>query len=268
MTDDRLRLAQLLTAITDMHQRLGDEALHARINETSMYIPGGDALNMLGPAANLQAWEYRYEAAEAAGMTIATDYAYDQIDHEDHPLLVLASWEDTIRDELGQPTDLKATVQRAADYLRNHIDYLCDNWLPIDALIHDLYRVKNRLETILHDGIRPDRGVPCMECGTLLVKIWGDAVDGSDDKWHCSTCETWSNVEQYTLAVTYAARAHAKGLTASDMEDEYRIRPGTLRVWASRGLVKKRGKDSSGRQLYDVQDALNARENADVANVS
>lgn len=264
MRDDlRLKIAQELTTITTLYTHLAVEALHRPANEAGLYIPGGDATVMAGPAANLEAWENQVEAAEVAYFAGGDIPWLDISDQDSDPppaLLVLAYWEDRIRAERNQPTDLTATVHRAADYLRGQLDYLVDSFIAVDELTRDLRNLRTRLETVLKDGIRPDRGVPCMTCGTLLVKTWGQATDGSQDKWHCSTCQTWSNHEQYKLAVKYAARAHAKGLTAPDMEDEYRVPAGTVRVWAHRGDVKKRGRDASGRQLYDVADTLAMRD--------
>ena len=276
MTDNlRLRIAREMTSIVTLYADLHTEALHRPANSAGLYIPGGDALNMLGPAANLEAWQHRYETLEEAGFEAGQDYVFDQVDSDEHPLLVLAGWEDVIRDARNQPTDLRATVQRAADYIRSSMDWMLDTdqygnimFLGTDALLHDLHRVRSRMENLLHDGIRYDRGVPCMECGTLLVKIWGNNPDGTDDKWHCSTCSEWSNEEQYRLAVKYAARAHAKGLTASDMEDEYRVKPGTLRAWVSLGKVKRRGRDNSGRWMFDVSYTLAMRDSDNVDKVS
>lgn len=270
---DRLRLlmAKDLTAIVSMYEDLEAEAINRADQASEDVMPGGDALNMLGPAANLQAWEHRYETEEGRGTTVGrADYAADQVDHEDHPLLVLASWEDVVRDERGQPTDLRATVQRAADYLRDAMDWMLATdddgqirWLPLDALVRDLRRVRGRLESVLHDGIRDDRGVPCMYCGRPLTKVWADAAE--NDRWHCQPCNLWSTPEQYDLAVQADFRATSDRLNATDMHLQYRIRPGTLTAWASRSLVRKRGRDASGRQLYDVNDALEQRDKSDVA---
>jgi hypothetical protein len=260
MTDLRLQLARDLRAICELHAHLADEAAH---RAASKDLPGGDALVMLGPAANLETWAWQIDQAETAYFAGATDQWLEVYDQDNDPppvLLVLAYWEDKVRDERNQPTDLRATVRRSADYLLGQLDLRSTEYLGVEELATDLRNLRTRLESVLHDGIRLDRGVPCMNCGTLLVKIWGQATDGTDDRWHCSTCETWSNVEQYKLAVKYAARAHAKGLTATDMEDEYRVPAGTIRVWAHRGLVKKRGRDASGRQLYDVADTLATRD--------
>lgn len=274
MTDDlRLRISICLTSIVSMYSRLHDEATHQRVNEAGLYIPGGDALNMLGPAANLEAWQHRYETLEDAGFGPHQDYVYDQIDVDDHPLLVLAGWEDVIRDHRNQPSDLKATVNRAADYIRGQLDWLIGysdhdtpNFLPIDALVADLRRVRARLERLLHDGEQVDRGVPCMKCGEDLVKVWG--VNEDTDRWHCKACHEWSTPEQYHQAVKYDYMANSDKLTATHMEEQYRVKPGTLRKWASDGDVRKRGKDDSGRTLYDVEDTLKMRDGDKVDKVS
>ena len=51
--------------------------------------------------------------------------------------------------------------------------------------------------------------------------------------------------------------------TAGQMQLKYRIKPGSLRQWANRGKVRKRGRDESGRMLYDVADALALRDNGE-----
>ena len=264
MTDLRISIPRDLRAIKSLHASLATEIYFQAHNKD---LPGGDAMVMLGPAANLEAWEWQVESAELAFFAGNRDDWLDLDDQDSDPapaLLVLAYWEDKVRDERGNPTDLRATVERAADYMLGQLDWLVTVYLEVEELARDLRRLRARLEAVLKDGIRLDRGVPCMTCGTLLIKIWGHATDGRDDKWHCSLCEEWSNVEQYMLAVKYAHRSNAPALTAPDIEDEYRVPAGTVRVWAHRGDIKKRGKDGSGRQLYDVKDTLDMRDSSEI----
>lgn len=267
----RTRMAQDLSAIVLLYEHLPTESVNRADQASEDVLPGGDALNMLGPAANTQAWQYQYEHQEELGTTTGrADYAADQVDHEDHPLLVLATWEDVVRDERGQPADLRATVKRAADYLRSSLDWMLatdtdgvPQFLPLDALVRDLRKVRGRLEGVLHDGIRHDRGVPCMYCGQPLTKVW--ALEAEDDRWHCRPCDLWSTPEQYDLAVQADFRATSDRLNSTDMTTQYRIPPGSLTGWASKGVVRKRGRDASGRQLYDVNDALTQRDKHDAA---
>jgi len=116
------------------------------------------------------------------------------------------------------------------------------------------------LENVLKEGNRADRGVPCMDCGEQLVKVWGGATDASEDGWRCYPCDLTSTHEQYALAVRADYLRHAEALTATDMLEAYRIPSGSLRVWVNRGRVRKCGKDDSGRMLYDVEQAINQRD--------
>jgi hypothetical protein len=262
MTDLRISIARDIRAILSLHANLPNEAAHRAYDRE---LPGGDALVMHGPAANLQAWEHQVEAAEAA--FFAGDRGWLDLDDNDADpqpaLLVLAYWEDKIRDERNQPTDLRATVRRASDYLLSQIDYLVQQYLSVEELARDLRALRTRLESVLKDGIRPDRGVPCMRCGRSLIKVWG--ADAMSDRWHCKPCDEWSTIDQYNLAIQAHYRANADKLTASDILLEYRIPTGTLRSWAARGDVRKRGRDDSGRMLYDVADTLAARDAGAVA---
>lgn len=264
-----VKIAQNLRAIEDMYDRLGDELAYAGVD--------ADAMTYAGPVANLEAWEHRYEAAEARGLLSDQawdDYASDQ-DAEWHPVSVLAFWVDIVRDERGQPTDLKATVKREADYLRKSAPWFFQanehtgiNFPPVDALMNDLQRVKTVLENVLHAGEREDHGVPCMKCGENLTRIRyrhlknvrPEARIDKPDTWKCKPCGETSTMDQYNLAVRQDYLRSADRLTATDMLEAYRIKPGTLIVWASRDKVHKRGKDDSGRQLYDVEDALKMRD--------
>jgi len=58
------------------------------------------------------------------------------------------------------------------------------------------------------------------------------------------------------LVVSGARWSKGRRLTADDLANHHGIKPGTLRVWVTRGQVARRGRDHSGRQLYDVRQAL------------
>lgn len=261
----RAQIGADLHDIESLYVDLWAEAIY-RADDKEM--PGGEAMNLLGPVANMEAWEHRYEAAEEKALEDDAQlpaYINDQLDAEIHPLSVLAGWVDVIRDERDQPTDLRATVAREAAYLRNNIDWMFTEdeygdavFIQRDALARDLRRVRTMLENVLRDGVRTDKGVPCMRCGYALTKDWGDHED--HDRWHCQSCDEWSTVEQYRFAVMNHWRSESPKLTATDMETQYRIKPGTLRVWVNRGNVRKRGKDDSGRIMYDVEDAVKQRD--------
>lgn len=268
----RLAVARDLTSIVEMCGRLDEEAVESALGKDASDV---DALNLLGPAANVEAWQHRYETVEASTgdgfhqRPGGSDYAGDQV-AELHPLLVLATWEDVIREELDQPSDLRATVKRAADYIRGKVDWMLGtdenddiNFIGIDALATDLRKCKAMLEDVLKDGVRADTGAPCIECGKPLVKVWRDSATA--DRWCCKNrdcCYLNETVtpDQYKQAVKAGYLANSDRLTATDMAEAYRIKAGTLTGWASKRLVRKRGKDDSGRILYDVADALKQRD--------
>lgn len=258
----RLSISRELTDITTLYRHLPDEAAN---HADDKMFPGGDAMNLAGPAANLEAWEHRHEAAEDHGQP---SYAHLQTDTELHPLLVLASWEDIIRDHRNQPTDLRASVTRAADYIRNSLDWalteddnLGINFPPIEAMLNDLRKVRRRLEELLRDGEQVDRGAPCLgdNCGgVLLIQDWAD--DAKDDTWHCPKCRRRYDRMSYYLACRHAALVNATELTSTQLCSLHSIKQATLRKWVERGHVERRGKDRSGRTLYDVQQATDMRD--------
>ena len=191
-----LSIAQSLTAIVILYRDLEDEALHRFADKD---IPGGDALVMLGPVANMEAYNYR-QLSELMGRTNAKA-GYDDPDTDDAPpLLVLASWHDVVRQERGLPDATKrATITREADGIRASIDWMLaqdergtQNFMPADELAKDLKRVIYRLERILKAGEREDRiRAECKACShapRLCVKP-GVAADKSDDSWYCPSCE-------------------------------------------------------------------------------
>ena len=251
----RLRVHRNLSAIVDMYAEL---PAHAQAEGD----PTGEAVLLLGHVANGEAFGYRLDAAKDS------THAADQVERD--VLFVLASWEDLVREERDQPTDLRATVQRAADYLRDSIDWAISEdengdirFLGIDALDNDLSSIRAMLETVLHDGIRSDRGVPCLQCSQLLVKSWASTPEG--DRWICENRDcgvTTVQGDELALAVKATVRAYAEWLSATDMYDQYRIPAGTVRRWASgdEPTVRKKRDQNTGRIVYNVADATAQRD--------
>lgn len=267
-TDLRLPIGSNLSRIISLCRNLEDEAAHRFADKD---LPGGAALVMLGPVANLEAFNYR-QLSEIMGRT--GNYG-DEVDFPDTdpvpPLLVLAGWADVVAGERGDDRSrVRATIDSEVDYLRSVIDWIIGEnadhepyFLPAHELHLDLKRVVSSLEAVLKDGIRIDRGAPCMRCSTNLEKVWGDSE--ATDRWVCRTCDEWSGPESYRLAMRADYLRHAVSLKAADMLEEYRIKPGTLTGWASKGLVRKCGRDELGRLLYNVADALAQRDRQSVS---
>lgn len=258
----RVQVARDLRAIAELYEQLPEHA-------QAVGDPDGEAVLMLGPVANPEAFNYRMDAAPD------TSHAADQFEAD--LLFMLATWEDMIRDERDQPTDLRATVPRAVDYLLSSLDWCLSNdehgnlrFLGIDKMADNIAKAKARLENLLHAGDRSDRGAPCLQCGTALVKEWAGTQEKPEppenDRWRCPKRECpveYVDGDELALAVKNTARQYAEWLTATDMLAEYRINIGTLQSWATRGKVRKRKDFNSGRMVYNVADALAQRDKAD-----
>ena len=90
-------------------------------------------------------------------------------------------------------------------------------------------------------------------------------VTGARDEWSCPACQTtWTDAE-YRMRIGTDYLDVADRLTASQIQARYRVKPGTLRQWVARGRVRQRGRDDSGRLLYDVGQVRAMRDNIDEA---
>lgn len=250
----RIKIAQLLTTIVTLYEQLEGEAYE---HHDDRDFPGGEALNYAGPVADLAIWQRRYDLSDQKTQDWMVE---DTVKSDEHPLLVLASFEDDIRAMLNQPTDLTATVRRAADYIRNHLDDIVPEgaYLQIGRLVADLRKTRHTLEEVLKAGIRDDKGVPCMGCRSPLVKVWGE--DEEHDRWHCPTCDEWSTHEQYMLVVRADYLVNAEWLTAEDLSTTWRIPLGTIKSWSSRGQIEKKINVDTGRMVYRVATAKRLRD--------
>lgn len=275
----RLSIAKDLRAIELLYQGVWAEVL---ANADNPEIPGGDAMVMRGPTSDPEAWSYR-ELSDAMGRTDGHHGEYEDDGDPQPPLLVLATWSDAIRKERGQDTILAASIDRECTYIAKSVDWMLSadengdmNFLAIDDLATALRQVNRRLQNLLHVGKQVDRGAPCLAHGRRYIKVWdepGDPPTVYGYRWRCwgdkdadrdaedyVDTSHWADPDDYARANKDQVRGLADRLTSSDMELEYRIKPSTLRTLAERGCVPKRGKDKSGRVLYDVATAVQCRD--------
>lgn len=225
-----------------------------------------EALNLHGPAASAEQLEARRRWEADRGWcdfprTLAADDPH-------HPYAVLGRWDMAIRESYGPETDLFVTITRAADYLTGPVLERFAHTQEFEEFARDVARCLTHLETVLSDSREPEKGAPCPKCSEekpgekapRLRKRYGADVTGKDDTWHCPAVPAhwWSDVD-YRARVDGDYLAHAETLTASQMHEAHGIKPGTLRQWASRGSVRRRGRNAQGQQLYDVAQALEAK---------
>jgi hypothetical protein len=201
-----------------------------------------------------------------------------------HPLTVLGAWEFAWRRHLGHdepddsPTTWSAdarTTWSAASYLLTNLTYMAQlEDAGFDEFADEVTRSRSWLEDVLRTGNRPERGVKCPVCGKADLEKAYDTTDEKtqyepgretkvyDDLWICPRAEcaqTWTD-DEYQTKVQGIYLGVADRLTAAQIREQYRVPEGSVRGWAAKGQVRKRGRDASGRQLYDVAEVLALRD--------
>lgn len=188
---ERIRIARNLSAIEDMFARLRTEAIN---RAGDPHIPGGAAMVLLGPGADVEAFGYA-QMSELFGRTTGVTEVAIAGDVEP-PLSFLASWADIIREARGQePSRSRAKIATEVRYLRDAIDWILatdDNgrlwWTQALDYADGLYKVRRSMENALKDGTRHERiNAECRYCERheRLIVVKGDAEDGSKDWWRC-----------------------------------------------------------------------------------
>lgn len=235
-----------LKAIGDLCASLPAEAVEKGVQS--------EAMMLLGPASDPEAWRNRATSA----MVGRVDAAYlEDCRDENHPLWVLGTWEQIWRDHLDHYSDTTVTVASAHAYLDLQIGYMADQVDPaFEEFARELRGCRAHLENVLRDGVREERGAPCVQCEKPMTR-------GSDADWHCHPCRRTVTEDQYRYAVGVAYRQHAAHLTAVDMAERIGVKASVIRVWGSRGQITKRGRSSDGLTLYDVDSAISKRDSTE-----
>lgn len=268
-----------LATIVKRSSDLTDEATHAGINS--------EAANLAGPAADPEQLSARriYTKRHITDTLPPEQWeaAHTLIEDEDphHPYAVLGRWEMMLREHYGHHTDRLITIGSAAHYLDGILTHLAeDPWQDFPLFAREIRACRAHLEAVLKDSRAPEAGAPCYMCDARPNVVrkhrelrdrhrptdrQGYTIDSDgqripEDGWECPDCKTWWTDADYDRWVSASYVVHADKLTADQIKDTYRINSGTLRYWASQGKVRRRGKDASGRQTYDVGDAILARD--------
>ena len=259
-----------LAAIRRAHGLMMDEALEAGVNS--------EAANLAGPAADPESMAWRKIARKAEIIDNTDDYDhFERVmlaefgeDVDLHPLSTLGRWDFMLREDYGQPTTLRVTVDRTVAYLNGLLGrFAQDDQQDWPLFVTEVRDCRAHLEAVLHDSRVPEQGAPCPACPTpepgadgrprknpRLVKRYADHdTTGASDSWRCPRdhSHTWGEAD-YRLRIGDEYLDHAPALTATQIHERYDVKPGTLRAWATRDQVAKAGKDHDGRQLYRVSD--------------
>lgn len=202
-----VKVARDLSEIERMTALLDDQAEHkANANLDEHNLPGGLAMVTLAPVANLEAWHHRLATAERNGQD--TSWVEDE-DSEWEPVLqTLCFWSEQWRAQFAAEYDQRPTIASEANFIRWALSWAWDNLPEWDDFAADIRKARVRMENVLYAGNRVERTrIECDRCDDpkRLIKLYGDADDGSDDLWKCPSCKA-----RFTADET--REAHAKML--------------------------------------------------------
>lgn len=251
-----------LDVIAELVTALPDEVEHRGVDS--------EAMMLLGPAADPRSWHsnadtaargllckcaQRGQACPSTRGRMCPDLAVYLEDCRDelHPLWVLGTWEQVWRDYLNHYTEALVTLEAAIGYLDMQMTYMSGRPdVDFARFAQELHACRTHLENVLRDGIREERGAPCIHCERPMIKVVTEA--GAEDDYECRSCRREVTGDDYRYVVEVAYRAHADKLTALDLTERYGVKASVVRVWGSRGHIRKHGTNSEGKILYDVSD--------------
>jgi hypothetical protein len=250
-----------MVAIENDAALMPEEAEYAGVNSEAMVLAG--------PAAHPGSFEARRN-----WLALHADEVPDPDPH--HPAAVLGRWELTLRRLYGQRSTLGTTLARSRAYLDGILTRAAqDPDVDFTKMAAEIAACRSHIEGVRHDSRAPERGATCFLCDLPAPRLvrryghWCTREDcerqhddtGARDTWVCprDPSHWWSEAE-YRLRVGWDALDNADRLTASQMAEVHGINPATLRQWVKRGKVTQHGRDKSGRALYDVDEAIAARD--------
>lgn len=208
-----VKVARDLREIETMCAQLDDQAEHkANASLDQHHMPGGLAMVALAPVANLEAWTNRLDTALRLGHD--TSWVEDEDSEWEPPLQTLRFWSEQWRALFAAEYDIRFTVATEAAFIRWALPWAWDNLVEWDDFARDIRDARVRIENVLYAGNRAERTrIECVRCDDprRLVKIYGDATDGSDDMWKCPSCKGRYDADE-------TRRAHAKMLRSTGAE--------------------------------------------------
>jgi hypothetical protein len=229
-------------------------------------MPGGEAMVQLGPTASMDEWaeqlaahELRHETGPYAcpkpshrGCKIAPHVA----DEDDTwpAFQTLRFWSEQWREQEGYPLEgRRPTIATESGLIRHMLHWAWEHEPNFATMASDVADARRRLEDVLSDGVRSQRGVPCMydKCrGARLVRKLEPYRDEAGEKrwrhslWHCPRCHRKWDEDAYARMVVLADEAakveDVAGETWCSVDYAARRvgRPeATIRSWIHRGHV-------------------------------
>lgn len=228
-TDSITKAATCLTEIGKLAAWLEDQAIH---RSADRLMPGGRATVALAYVGSPREWAENIAADELYHLShcIKFDhrgchYAEAAADEDnDEPVLqTMLFWSEAWREEHGYEAErrpdgsLKCDIATEANFLRGSLNWAWANEIHWDDFVQDLETAQTKLENLLIQGIRSERGVPCMydECkGKRLVRKMVPTRDKATGlkvwtltNWHCPRCHREWSEERYRASIAAAAWA-------------------------------------------------------------
>lgn len=205
-----VKVARDLREILNLHDALLAQAIAAGDNAD---IPGGAAMVALGNVANVEAWENQQQATERYGRAY-TSVADEDPDEAWSAYQLIEFWSESWRAQHGDDYDMRRTIGTEANYVRQRLEWAWENephWRDFAA---DINRARVRLEDIVHAGKRVERTrIVCDRCeeAPRLIRIYGQAESGAEDRWKCPGCKVRFDADDIH-------RAHARMLHSAGAE--------------------------------------------------
>lgn len=208
-------------------------------------------------------------------------------DNEPNEVLdLLTFWTETARENHALPI-IHPTISTEALFLSQILNDVFTHNPRFDLLAKDVHTARIRLEAVLRDGIRPTEGIRCPRChGTELIRTEHDRSrprgcnghghlpacpvlprikgrpqqcncadrGGLIEEWTCPQCSYELDRRGYEQAVFRDYVQHAPYLELKYLHFQIQdVKPGTVKVWASRGHVKTR-RNERDEMTYCVAD--------------
>lgn len=195
------------------------EALHATLREQAAAragdsrMPGGNAMTMLAPVADPEAYTNLIDAADrehfkwCPRVTHAKCRFAEHVDDEDADwesvLQLLLFWSEQWRYEHGNVSDFRPTVGTEAAFLRHILNWAWQHEPRFSDFAADVRKARTTIENELYAGNRMERTrVPCTEDECVhkprLIRVYGKAV--THDHYKCPRCKTRYNESDFARA--------------------------------------------------------------------
>jgi hypothetical protein len=175
-------------------------------------------------------------------------------------LPLMESWERYVRADFAlapygvvtEDTRTSALLTRCVEFLSTWLDRLVDEWSPVVDFVSEVEGERNRLARIAQQDVSEGWRVECptdvddSTCGRRL-RITSDALD-DDSEIVCRACGTRWTARRLVLVAAADSEVDV-WLPVDTITAWYSISARTLRRWASKGRVQRRGAFYSDRSI-------------------